>query len=131
MATQPNLLLPPAQQVQQHVLAMKRGALALVQPSIALPRLDVPPTDARPFVQTSAPYPVFPAPGAVPTTLLTYTVPGGFNAVINFMAIFQLGGGLINGSGNAIWRVLLNDVGWKGMNNMLSQFGIGHGAVLL
>jgi hypothetical protein len=115
--------LTPLQQVRQHLLGLKRQSLANSRPAIPLDRLDVPPPDSRPFVLVSAPYPNFPAPGAAAVVLLTYNVPVGFNAVINLMAIFQLGGGLINGSGNAIWRVLLNDTGWKGLNNMLSQLG--------
>jgi len=108
---------------QQHIADAKMNSLTGARSYINLTRLDVPPPDARPIVVVSQPYPFYPAPGAAAQLLLNYVVPVGFNSVFNFMAIFHVGGGYVNGSGNVIWRVLVNGAGWKGMNNLQSQFG--------
>ncbi|HEV3041873.1 MAG TPA: twin-arginine translocation signal domain-containing protein [Candidatus Angelobacter sp.] len=111
------------QQVQAHLLQLRQDGLKNARPYVPLQRLDVPPAESHPFVFASTPYPFLPAAGAPAITILTYTVPQGFNAVINFLAIFYNAGGIVNGSGNIIWRVLLNDTGYKGMNNLQSQYG--------
>jgi hypothetical protein len=43
------------------------------------------------------------------------------------MSIFNQGADPPDGSGNVIWRVLINGAAVKGMNAMLSQFGAGLG----
>jgi hypothetical protein len=115
MATQ--RMLSPSQQVQQHLLRQKLQALGtIVQPD---------PLRAAPlgFIKVTAPYVAYPAPGAAAVSLLAYTVPSGMNAMLTFMAIFNLGPAFVNGSGNVIWRVLINQAGVKGFENMQSQFG--------
>ncbi len=108
---------------QTAVMAAKQQSLRGARPWMGLSRPDLVPQDSRPFFRVSQPYPNFPAPGAAAITLITYTVPRGFNAVINMMAIFMATGGFVNGTGNAIWRVLINDASYKNLDNIQSQFG--------
>jgi hypothetical protein len=115
MATQK--LLSPAQQVQQHLLRQKLQSLArIVAPD---------PLRAAPlgFIRVTTPYVAYPAPGAAAVLLLSYTVPPGMNAILTYMAIFNVGAAFVNGSGNVIWRVLINQAGVKGFENLQSQFG--------
>lgn len=117
MSTRPNPYLTPAQQVQQHMLAMKLESLGRIVPPE--------PLRAAPlgFIRVTTPYVAYPAPGAAATQLLAYTVPSGLNAMLTYMAIFNVGAAFVNGSGNVIWRVLINGAGVKGMENLQSQFG--------
>jgi hypothetical protein len=88
-----------------------------------------PPADSRPFIVTPAigtiatPFVGYPAPGAGPVTVITYTVPVGLLAVISKLAIVHFGGAPPDGTGNVIWRVLINGAGVEGMNNLSSQVG--------
>jgi uncharacterized membrane protein YgcG len=115
MATQK--LLSPAQQVQQHFLRMKLQALGrVVQPE----PLRAPPL---PLINV-APYVAFPAAGAGPLTLVSYTVPRGLNALLQYLSIFAAGGSnYVDGAANAIWRVLIDDAGVKGLEALQGQFG--------
>ncbi|MCU1284485.1 MAG: hypothetical protein JWO13_835 [Acidobacteriales bacterium] len=83
----------------------------------------LPPTSGRPFIVTPAPFPAYPAPGAAAITVISYTVPRGMNAVIAFLAIVHVGGGFVDGTGNVIWRVLVNGAGVKGLEALQSQVG--------
>ena len=80
-----------------------------------------PPASGRPFIVTPNPFVAYPAPGAGPTTVITYTVPIGMFAVIAYLAIVHVGGGFVDGSGNIVWRVLVNGAGVKGLENLTSQ----------
>ena len=82
-----------------------------------------PPMNSRPFIVTPAPFPGYPAPGAVATEIIRYVVPVGQVAVINYLAVVHVGGGFVDGSGNVIWRILRNSAALKGMNNLQSQVG--------
>jgi uncharacterized membrane protein YgcG len=115
MATKP--ILSPSQQVQQFLLRQKLQALDRVVPPE--------PLRAAPmgFIRVTTPYVAYPAPGAAAVTLLSYTVPPGLNAMLTYMAIFNVGAAFVNGSGNVIWRVLINQAGVKGFENLQSQFG--------
>ena len=115
MATKP--ILSPSQQVQQYFLRQKLQALNRVVPPD--------PLRAAPmgFIRVTTPYVAYPAPGAAAVSLLSYTVPAGLNAMLTYMAIFNVGAAFVNGSGNVIWRVLINQAGVKGFENLQSQFG--------
>ncbi len=115
MATKP--ILSPRQQVQQFLLSQKLQALGRIVPPA--------PLRAAPlgFIKVTTPYVAYPAPGAAAVQLLFYTVPPGLNAMLTYMAIFNVGAAFVNGSGNVIWRVLINQAGVKGMENLQSQFG--------
>ena len=110
-------LLSPAQQVQQFLLRQKLQALARVaQPE----PLRAPPL---PLINVS-PYVAFPAAGAGPLTLVSFTVPPGLNALLQFLSIFAAGGSnYVDGAANAIWRVLIDDTGVKGLEALKGQFG--------
>ncbi|MFL6311645.1 MAG: hypothetical protein ACJ71W_06025 [Terriglobales bacterium] len=77
----------------------------------------------RPFNVTPAPFPNFPAPGAGPATIISYQVAKGFRAKITRMAINSWGGQIYDGTGNVVWRVLVNGAAEKGLENLMSQFG--------
>ncbi len=120
MATQ---TLTPLQQIQQHMLSLRLNSLGLAQPAIGLQRLDVPPPDATPNIVVTTPYSNYPAPGAAAIVILSETVPAGFNEVFNLIAVFASQGGVVNGSGNVIWRVLIDGASVQGMDNLQSQLG--------
>lgn len=81
------------------------------------------PADAPSFQVNSQPFPVYPAPGAGTTTLLSYTVPQGLIAVLKFIAIVAVGGGFIDGSGNIIWRCWINGNPVDGLDTITAELG--------
>jgi len=86
---------------------------------------DVPPPDASPFsFSPTAGFPAVPAPGAAAISIITYTVPPGQNATIWKMAIQFAGGGFVDGSGNIVWRVLVNDAAIEGLQSLTAQYGV-------
>lgn len=113
-------------QTQQAVWQKKLQALDAYRPPqwMHLDPTKAPP-DSRPFIVTSVPFPAYPAPGAAATSLLApaFTVPVGYVAVINKLAIVHVGGGIVDGVGNIIWRVLINGGAAKGLNNLTAQVG--------
>jgi hypothetical protein len=110
-------MLSPAQQVQQHFLRLKLQSLQrVVQPE----PLRAPPL---PLINVS-PYVAFPAAGAGPLTLVSFTVPRGLNALLQYLSIFAAGGSnYVDGAANVVWRVLIDDAGVKGMEALMGQFG--------
>ncbi len=111
-------VLSPIEQVRRHTLALKMQSLH--RAATAPPPLDAPPLQ---FNLATAPYVAYPAPGAAAVVLLSYQVPPGMNALISLMSIFNVGNAFVDGSGNVIWRVLVNQASVKGLNNLQSQFG--------
>lgn len=110
-------ILSPAQQVQQHLLRLKLQSLNTIVPPDPL---RAPPL---PLIRVS-PYVAFPAAGAGPLTLVSFTVPPGLNALLQYLSIFAAGGSnYVDGAANAIWRVLIDDTGVKGMEALQGQFG--------
>jgi hypothetical protein len=111
-------------QAQAYILNSRRQQLArYVPPAWTQLNGAAPPTSGRPFIVTPAPFPAYPAPGAAAINIISYTVPRGMNALITFLAIVHVGGGFIDGSGNVIWRVLVNGAGVKGLEALQSQVG--------
>lgn len=110
--------LSPLDQVRRHLFQMKLHSLQ--RRNVPAPPLESLPL---PFVLVTAPYVAFPAAGAAAILLLSYTVPAGQNTIITLLSVFAVGGNFVNGSGTAIWRVLINDAGVKGLQGMQSQFG--------
>jgi uncharacterized membrane protein YgcG len=117
LSTQKQKTLSPSQQVQQHLLRLKlQGLDRVVQPE----PLRAPPL---PLIKV-APYVAFPAAGAGPLTLVSFTVPAGLNALLQYLAIFAAGGSnYVDGAANVIWRVLIDDAGVKGLEALMGQFG--------
>ncbi len=90
------------------------------------------PADASQLIQTpdgtngsSNGFPVYPAPGAARIVIIAYTVPPGMNCIFDYLAIVHNGGQEMqfNGSGNIIWRVLINGGAVKGMHALNSEVG--------
>jgi uncharacterized membrane protein YgcG len=110
-------LLSPIQQVRQHLLRLKLQSLSSITPPD--------PLRAPPLPQIRvAPYVAFPAAGAGPLTLVSYTVPPGLNALLQYLSIFAAGGSnYVDGAATVIWRVLIDDTGVKGMEALQGQFG--------
>lgn len=82
-----------------------------------------PPADSRPFVVTPNPFPGYPAPGAGPIVIIQYIVQTGLMSVINRLSVVHVGGNPPDGTGNVVWRVLINGAGIDGLNNLTSQVG--------
>jgi hypothetical protein len=82
-----------------------------------------PPTNSRPLYPQSPIAVAYAAPGAGPVTLLTYTVPKGYNTVFTHLCIANIGGGFVDFSGGIIWRVLVNGAGAKNLGNITVQIG--------
>jgi hypothetical protein len=109
--------LSPAQQVQQHFLRLKLQSLGRMAPPDPLRAPPLPQIRVSPYV-------AFPAAGAGPLTLVSFTVPRGLNALLQYLSIFAAGGSnYVDGAANAIWRVLIDDTGVKGMEALQGQFG--------
>ncbi|HEX3584405.1 MAG TPA: hypothetical protein VH024_00305 [Candidatus Angelobacter sp.] len=106
-----------------HILSSKSAALKRAQSTRDLLGASADSEAGRPFNVTPAPFPNFPAPGAAATTIISYQVPKGFRAKVTRMAISSWGGQVYDGTGNVVWRVLVNGAAEKGMENMMSQFG--------
>src|SRR4051794_35796109 len=109
--------LSPAQQGPQYLFRLKLQSLHTIVPPDPL---RAPPL---PLIRVS-PYVAFPAAGAGPLTLVSFTVPPGLNALLQYLSIFAAGGSnYVDGAANAIWRVLIDDTGVKGMEALQGQFG--------
>lgn len=120
----PALLLPSSLVPQLDPLtwlSQRRAALADAQSNYDINNLLKNDTGAEPFEQDGTT--AYNAPGAGPATVLTWTVPAGFVALIRQMSIVHVGGGFQDGSGNIIWRVFKNGAPYRGLNNLLAQYG--------
>lgn len=84
---------------------------------------DKAPPGASPLVYTSTQQFPFPPPGAAPVTIFSYQVPPGQIARIFEHALVTLGGGIVDMTGNVIWRFLVNGWPLKGLGTQLSQIG--------
>jgi hypothetical protein len=120
----PNISAQPWTDLQKQSAAMR------ARNSIGLPpflnrdiSLFNPPADSLPFIITPTPFVNYPAPGAGPSPVISYTVPPGLLAVIYALSIVHVGGNPPDGTGNVIWRVLINGAGVNGLNNLSSQVG--------
>lgn len=82
-----------------------------------------PPADSRPFVVTPNPFPAYPLPGAGPIVVIQKVIEKGLMAVINRLAVVHIGGAPPDGTGNVVWRVLINGAGIDGLENLTSQVG--------
>jgi hypothetical protein len=120
-------------QAQKIVASLKAKSVANT-PSYLNEKLTLwfPPADSSPFTTTSpdgsafsGTFPPYPVAGAGPQVILAKTVDTGKLCVIRKMSIFNQGANPPDGSGNVVWRVLVNGAAVKGMNAMLSQYGAG------
>jgi hypothetical protein len=120
----PNLGKMPFTNLQKAALDARAQAVASAPPFIH-PELSFfnPPADAQTFRRTSIPWPLLPAPGGGPIKVLSFTVPRSKIAIINKLSVIFNGGNQVDGTGNVIWRVLLNGGGYQGLNNLTAQIG--------
>jgi hypothetical protein len=92
--------------------------------------LPFPPVDSTPFTTTTPDgtsiggFAAYPAAGAAPLVILQKTIDQGKIAIFRKLAITNQGGNPPDGTGNVIWRLLINGAAVKGMNAMLSQYGV-------
>ena len=120
----PNLGRMPFTQAQKAALDAQANAIKsappLINPAISLFN---PPADAQTGRKTSLPASAYPAAGAGPVAILSFTVPQSKYCVIQRLAIVHNGGNPPDFTGSVIWRVLLNGGGYQGYNNLTAQIG--------
>lgn len=107
-------------------LAQRRlQQLNSVRPYIRPELFQQQPVSGIAFLQQSAPYVDMTTvvPGAAATTVVSFTVPRGQQAKVSALAIVYVGGGFVDGSGNLVWRVLINGAAHKGLGNLQAQIG--------
>lgn len=108
----------------QEYIAQRRVSLRAYQQSATSDLLpSSPPPTAQQFVFSPAAFSAYPAPGAAAVVVLQFVVPLGRIGLVTQMAINHFGGGIVDGSGNVIWRVLVNGGALEGMEQMISQLG--------
>jgi hypothetical protein len=105
------------------ILEQKREARRGHPSRVSAAELQAPAADARPFIVDPAPFPNYPLNGQPAIVIISYTVPAGMRAVVKWLSIVNIGGGFIDGSGQVVWRVLVNGAAVKGLHNLQSQVG--------
>lgn len=120
----PNLGQLPFTQAQKAVLDAKAFAVQNAPPFIH-PNLNFfnPPADADYFRFSSNPFSSYPAVGAGPIPILSFTVPQAKVACVREMAIVHFGGNPPDGTGIVVWRVLNNGAGLRGLGILTAQYG--------
>lgn len=84
------------------------------------PPWEVRPSDAINFYpKTSV---ALPAIGAQ-ATVVTFTVPDGYDGLLEEFSISFTGGGFVNGSGDVVFRLLRNLAPVRNFENMISEYG--------
>jgi len=114
---------PPPDAIQMRCLNLRKRGLDAQLSTLRSDLLVSTPTDARPFILTSIPAVLYPAPGAARVDVFSYTVPAGFMAFILKLAVINISGGFTDFSGNIVWRCLVNGAGVKGLENLTAQVG--------
>jgi hypothetical protein len=56
-------------------------------------------------------------------TVLTFTVPRGYDGVIEYLGNYLTGGGFVDASGDLVWRILADDRAIKNFGNITTQLG--------
>jgi len=106
-------------------LEIKRNQLARMQSSI--PAVAGGQTAHSRGIQADTPQPLaaYPNPGAAPVVILNYTAPPRMSGALTGLAIVHLGapGSFADGSGNVVWRVLVNGAPVKGLEAIYAQIG--------
>jgi hypothetical protein len=110
-----------AQKATLHAKAFKvQNSAPFIHPGLSLFNQ---PADAEPFKFTPSPFPVYPAVGAGPLTVLAFSVPRSKILIVQTLAIVNVGGNPPDGTGRVIWRVLRNGGGLRGLANLTTQIG--------
>lgn len=120
----PDLNRMPFTPVQKAILDAKGFAVKTAPPFIH-PALSLfnPPADADYFRITPSQFIAYPAVGASPIPVISFTVPRGRAAFVTKLAIVHVGGNPPDGSGIVIWRVVKNGGGLRGLGNLTAQCG--------
>ena len=122
----------PFTQQQKSILNTKASLVQSAAPWIhpGLSSASNAPSDANSFTVTTAPsgstvYPfvAYPAPGAGPVNVISFTVPPSKVALIRYLSISHYGGNDPSGTGQVIWRVLQNGGGLQGLNSLSVTVG--------
>lgn len=106
-------------------LNQKRRRLATAQSTVPA-AAGVQSAHSRAFqVDTPQPLAAYPAAGAAPIVILSYRVPAKMSGALRELAIVHNGaaGTFGDGSGNVVWRVLINGVPQKGLEAIYAQIG--------
>ncbi|PSH05134.1 MAG: hypothetical protein CXZ00_02975 [Acidobacteria bacterium] len=107
------------------MLALKMSRLSTIRSTIPLDA-GVQTTHSRAIqVDSVQPLPAYPAAGAAPVVILHYQVPASMSGALTLLCIAHLGaaGTFSDGSGVVVWRVLINGVPQKGLENIYVQIG--------
>lgn len=80
-----------------------------------------PPQDSLSFDEAGTV--ALPAPPSADTTVLEFLVPEGYDGVINALSLNFEGGGFVNGSGDIVWRILIDGRAQRNYSNITSQKG--------
>jgi hypothetical protein len=121
--------MPPANQMMvdadEDLIDKALGPDALVQQAAAatLPLWLYPPENFENIDQAT--YAALPAIGAV-ATIISFQVPIGRNGIINKVANNFVGGGWVEGTGDVIWRILVDGTpppGATSYNNIVNSLG--------
>lgn len=99
--------------------ASRASSLGNVDPAV----YDRPSPDSRFFDKTPQPFIYYPNPGGGAVDVLAFSVPPGQGCVLRWLAIVAIGGGYVDGSGNVIWRVLVNGSAIQGYEELACQVG--------
>lgn len=78
------------------------------------------PTSGLPFNQAT--YVTIPAVAAA-TNILDFTVPEGYDGVINQMGNNFVGGGFVDGSGDVQWQLFIDDAPYPNFENIICSLG--------
>lgn len=105
------------------LLAQKRSSPRRAAGAADSRLLNLPNAESDWFDLYPAEFPVYPLPGTGPIDVLAFTVPQGADGVIQKLAIVNLGGGLVDGTGQVVWRVLVNGAAVRGYQQATSQVG--------
>lgn len=109
--------------IAPQLLAAIRQARSAWRPPYSPKFLDQPQSSSSWFDEVNSPFIAYPAPGAAAAVVNSIQVPSGHGGVIRKIAVINQGGAYNEGSGQVIWRVLLNGAGVKGLENENSEIG--------
>jgi hypothetical protein len=122
----PNLGQMPLSHLQKAMLDARARAIATAPPFVH-PDLTLfgAPGDSDSFTITPVPFVSYPTPIPVggPVVVIQFAVPRSKLAIIRKLSIVHFGGQVIDGSGLAVWRVLKNGGGLRGLSTLTSQYG--------
>lgn len=115
----PSVSEPASPQPDLSAQTKNPGTGPRIQISV-LPIENFPPPQAVPF--NPAEYIDLPAIGAT-ATVLDVLVPDGYSAIVKRLGNNFVGGGFVDGSGDLIWQVTVNDVAARNFEDIIASLG--------